>query len=103
MSIQWTQPYTYVGASGTAWFERGPVALWAGAKGGPEMRPAYMTVDAIYNLKNQIDFGLWAGGSVNVGGDLRIQLRYSMDRLEGTSSGSTEDVHAFSLAVSKTF
>jgi hypothetical protein len=33
MSIQWTQPYTYVGASGTAWFERGPVALWAGAKG----------------------------------------------------------------------
>lgn len=116
MSVQWTKPYTYIGASATAYFERGPVELWAGGKGGPEMRPAYMTVDAIYNLQEEIEFGLWAGGSVNVGKDWRIHLRYSMDRLDGAATGSrtttakgmaatgsTQDVHAASLAVSKTF
>jgi tetratricopeptide (TPR) repeat protein len=116
MSVQWTKPYTYIGASATAHFERGPVQVWAGGKGGPEMRPAYMTLDAIYNLKEEIEFGFWAGGSVNAGKGVRIHLRYSMDRLEGAATsrsttrangaartGSTQDVHALSLAVSKTF
>ena len=103
MSVQWTKPYTYIGASGTAYFERGPVELWAGGKGGPEMRPAYMALDALYNLKEQINFGFWAGGSVNAGKDFRIHLRYSMDRLGNTTGNATQDVHAVSLALSKTF
>ncbi len=103
MAVQWTKPYTYVNASATAAFERGPVEVWAGGKGGPEMRPAYMTLDTVYNLREQISFGFWAGGSVNAGNDLRIHLRYSMDRLGSTAGNSTQDVHSVSMALSKTF
>lgn len=103
LGIEWAKPTTYVSGSLTALFHHEPIDLWFGGKGGPELRPAYMMVNAIYNIREEVEFGIFAGGSVNVGAAFRIHAKYSMDRLKSTTNGSTQDVHAVSMAISKTF
>lgn len=62
-----------------------------------------MMVNAIYNIREEVEFGIFAGGSVNGSAEFRIHARYSMDRLKSTTNDSTQDVHAVSMAISKTF
>lgn len=103
LGVQWARPTAYVSGSVTALFHHEPIDLWFGGKGGPERRPAYMMVNAIYNIREEVEFGIFAGGSVNGSAEFRIHARYSMDRLKSTTNDSTQDVHAVSMAISKTF
>jgi hypothetical protein len=77
-------------------------ALWAGGRYGVEERPADLVGHAIYDIGQHVREGFFAGGSVNVGEASRIYLKYSMDRLEGTTAAtpSIGTLHFLSLGTS---
>ncbi len=56
-------------------------SLWIGGKVGAERRPAYLSVPAVYNIPEQINFGLWAGASLKVGRGA-LFLSYELNQLE---------------------
>jgi tetratricopeptide (TPR) repeat protein len=58
------------------------LGFFFGGKYGDELRPAYLDLPLVYDLQERIKYGLWTGGSVNVGAGLRIHLTYAMDRQE---------------------
>ncbi len=83
--------------------------LWAGGKYGEEIRPAYLSQLAIYNVQDRIAWGAWAGARVKLGSVLAIQATYAIDRLRrdgDTSTGtstSESNSHALSLGPVLTF
>ena len=70
-------------------------SLWAGGKYGVEIRPVYFSVPVVYDIPENIAYGVWAGAALNVNPDLRIYLSYAMDRL--TWSTGASNAHALTV------
>jgi hypothetical protein len=77
-------------------------SLYFGGKYGDEVRPAYLSLAVIDNLVERIRWGLWAGGSLNVGKKMRIDLAYSTDRLQ-EPNGREDNGHTVTLGASGRF
>jgi tetratricopeptide (TPR) repeat protein len=92
----------YVTGMGTLSFDHPRFSLWAGAKYGDEVRPAYLGIPVIYDLTEKIAYGAWAGASVNVSDDVRIHLTYALDRLK-PASGDATNAHSLGLGLAVSF
>lgn len=101
-AIQRTATETLGTAMLTLSLDRAWGGLYAGGKYGEEVRPAYLGLSVVANTPDRIQWGLWAGGSVNVGAGVRINMAYSMDRLE-QSTGDTSNAHFITLGLAKQF
>ncbi|MFO0757960.1 MAG: hypothetical protein U0359_15800 [Byssovorax sp.] len=82
-------------------------SLFAGGKYGAEVRPAYLDLPVVMDVGEEIKYGVFAGGSVNVGGGFRIHASYAMDRLEraatATDSGYSVNGYYLTLGTAASF
>ncbi len=88
--------------SATLSLDRGRLGLYFGGKYGDEVRPALLGLDLVENYADRIRWGLWAGGSLNVGEAARIDLSYSTERLQ-EAGGREGNTHSVTLGVTGRF
>lgn len=82
--------------------DRGGFGLYFGGKYGDEVRPALLGLDMVESYTDRIKWGLWAGGSMNVGERLRIDLSYSTERLQ-EAGGREGNTHSLTLGATGRF
>lgn len=101
VAIQRADGETLATGMATLMLEQPSFSLFAGGKYGDEVRPTTLDLPVVYDVSERIKYGLWAGGSVNVGGGFRIHLTYAMDRLEkaATSAAPGYSVNGYTLTL----
>ncbi len=102
-AVEWASATGEVHGAGmiTLSLDRALGSLWAGGKYGVEIRPVYFNVPVVYDIPENIAWGAWAGGALNVNPDLRIYLSYAMDRL--TWSLGASNAHTLTVGGSWSF
>jgi tetratricopeptide (TPR) repeat protein len=80
-------------------------ALWVGGKGGPERRPTYLLLPLVFNLNDDIRWGVWAGAALRLGDDARLGAVYEYQELEYPVNGDlqTSGMHTISIAATLIF
>jgi tetratricopeptide (TPR) repeat protein len=81
------------------------LSLWGGGKYGEEIRPAYLGQLAVYDIKERVAWGAWAGARVRLGSTLSIVGSYALDHLTRTDSltPAESNSHAVTLGPLITF
>ncbi len=79
--------------------------LFLGGKYGTEVRPASLDQALIENVSERIGYGMWAGGSLNVGSGFGIRLSYALERLNRTDGVMPDATfaHFLTLGLAKSF
>jgi hypothetical protein len=93
----------------TIGYEHPLAGAFLGGKYGPELRPAQLVYEFVYNGPERILYGLWAGVSVRPGARFSLVLSYAYDRMAvdgqdlttGATTTTFSDVHYLTLSVSK--
>ncbi len=80
-------------------------SVWAGGKYGEEIRPAYLSQFAVYDIPERVSWGGWAGVRVKLHPMLSLQATYAMDRLRRTDAltPTESDSHAITAGPLFTF
>ena len=82
-------------------------SAWLGGKYGKEVRPAYLWgTPSIYNNFDQLNWGIWAGGALNLGQGWSVFAAYELTALTTEESSGTDtdsNMHLVTLGVSWSF
>ena len=78
-----------------------PGSVWVGGKFGDEVRPTFLSVPAVYNIPDRIDFGVWTGGRLALGTSWYLHASYCLEQMELRDADSryTSYVHSANLGV----
>lgn len=80
---------------GREW-KRGSLRL--GGKYGRERQPLYLHMPLMLNLRDEVKWGVWAGGSIHLSRAVELRLTYELNRLDPFSSPSAGDANMHVMA-----
>ena len=108
-AVQWSGGALRPSGALTLGYEHRKFGLFAGGKYGPELRPAQLDYEVIYNGPERIPYGLWTGATVRPGAGFTLALAYAYDRLQSdvtdattqVTSTTSSDAHYLTLSLSK--
>ena len=100
VAVQVAGSDTFGNAFATLVAEVSPFTLWLGGKLGEEVRPAYLSQLAVYDIPEHVIGGAWAGAYLRLGDALGLRASYSFDALRvigPTATTQSAALHTFSL------
>lgn len=108
-ALQWSGSALRPSAALTVAYDHSRFGLFGGGKYGPELRPAQLGYEVVYNGPERIPYGLWAGVSGRPGGGFTLSLSYAYDRMlsdvtdstTGAVTTTSSDAHYLTLSLSK--
>ncbi len=108
-ALQWSGSMLRPSAALTVAYDHTRFGLFAGGKYGPELRPAQLAYEVVYNGPERIPYGLWAGAIGHPGGGFTLSVSYGYDRLLSDTTDATtgavtttpSDAHYLTLSLSK--
>ena len=108
-ALQWSGSMLRPSAALTIAYDHPRFGLFAGGKYGPELRPAQLAYEVVYNGPERIPYGMWAGALGHLGGGFTLTVSYGYDRLlsdttdatTGAVTTTSSDAHYLTLSLSK--
>lgn len=111
MALQWSGGALRPNGSLTVSYDHPRFSIFVGGKYGVELRPAYLSVEVVYNGPERIPMGVWSGITVrpSLRARLGLSLSYALDRLLRDTTDATtgavtvidSQAHYLTLGVSK--